>query len=89
MRWKPPLLSVLLLVAPEVALATADGPPDARCTCRSRDGVKHEFGHVVCMDIGDVRYLARCEMVPNVSSWQKLQDDCPVSAVRATTISVH
>ncbi|WP_203422883.1 hypothetical protein [Sinorhizobium sp. BG8] len=71
--------AVLAGVAAE-ALPAAGGPPDARCTCRNRDGSKHELGSVVCLNVDGRRYLARCTMVLNVTSWQKVQDGCPVSA---------
>ena len=80
---RPALLSCLcaaLLLAEEAAVA-GDGPPDARCTCRARDGSKHELGQIVCIDVGGRRYLARCEMVLNVTSWQKVQDGCPSTAL--------
>ena len=52
-------------------------PPDARCTCRNRDGSKLEIGQTVCIRVGDVAYLARCEMELNVTTWRKIRDGCP------------
>nr|WP_329605647.1 hypothetical protein [Rhizobium alarense] len=69
--------------------SAADGPSDARCTCRFRDGSKHELGKTLCIDVGEQRYLARCEMVLNVTSWQKLQDGCPEAHVRAGALSLR
>lgn len=74
------LLSGLL---PAAAALAADGPPDARCTCRNRDGARHELGAVVCLNVDGRKYLARCEMVLNVTSWQKVQDGCPVASIPA------
>ena len=76
---QPFVVAALLLVA-EAAMA-ADGPPDARCNCRNRDGSRHELGQVVCLDVGGQRYLALCEMVLNVTSWQKVQDGCPSASL--------
>lgn len=76
------LLSCMLLAAAVSAgtLSAFAGPPDARCTCRNSDGAKHALGAVVCLNVGGQKYLARCEMVLNVTSWQKVQDGCPVAA---------
>lgn len=76
------LLSCMLLVAAVLVVPdwAAAGPPDARCTCRNRDGSKHALGAVVCLSVDGRKFLARCEMVLNVSSWQKVQDGCPVAA---------
>ncbi|MCV3737919.1 hypothetical protein OCK02_17080 [Rhizobium sp. TRM96647] len=76
------LLSCMLLGAAVLTLPAwaAAGPPDARCTCRNRDGSKHALGAVVCLSVDGRKYLARCEMVLNVTSWQKVQDGCPVAA---------
>ena len=75
-----PFILAALLLAGEAAMA-ADGPPDARCNCRNRDGSRPELGQVVCLDVGGQRYLARCEMVLNVTSWQKVQDGCPSASL--------
>lgn len=76
------LLSCMLLGAAVLIVPawTAAGPPDARCTCRNRDGSKHALGAVVCLSVDGRKYLARCEMVLNVTSWQKVQDGCPLAA---------
>jgi len=52
-------------------------PPDARCTCRNRDGSKLQLGQTVCIRVGDMAYLARCEMELNVTTWRKIRDGCP------------
>ena len=55
---------------------------DQRCTCRYRDGIDYELGQTVCIRIGDVAYLARCEMELNVTTWRKVQDGCPEADAR-------
>ncbi|MBW9066291.1 hypothetical protein JNB71_23580 [Rhizobium herbae] len=52
-------------------------PPDARCTCRNRDGSKLQLGQTACIRVGDMAYLARCEMELNVTTWRKIRDGCP------------
>jgi len=56
-------------------------PPDAHCTCRARDGSKHELGETVCIRVGDAAYLARCETELNVTTWRRIQDGCPTAAL--------
>jgi hypothetical protein len=68
------LVSALAGLSPSVSLAA---PPDAACTCRNRDGSKLELGQTACIRVGDVAYLARCEMDLNVTTWRKLRDGCP------------
>ncbi|WEX78667.1 hypothetical protein PYH37_003580 [Sinorhizobium numidicum] len=70
-------IAALSLVA--ATLAASAAPPDARCTCRNRDGSKYELGEVVCISVGGVSYLARCEMNLNVLTWKKLRDGCPTA----------
>lgn len=53
------------------------------CTCRNRDGKKYELGRVICLEVDGRRYLARCEMNLNVTTWTKLQEGCPVSGGNA------
>lgn len=55
---------------------------DRPCTCRNRDGINYELGRTVCIRIGDVAYLARCEMELNVTTWRKVQDGCPEADAR-------
>lgn len=50
---------------------------EIRCTCRYRDGSNFELGQTVCIRIGDVSYLARCEMALNNTTWRKIRDGCP------------
>ncbi len=62
-------------------------PPDAGCTCRNRDGSKHEIGETVCIRAGNTAYLARCEMELNVTTWRRLQDGCPTAGLRNSQTS--
>lgn len=66
--------------------ASFAAPPDARCTCRNRDGSKLELGQTVCIRVGDVSYLARCEMDLNVTTWRKLRDGCPEARLSVATL---
>ncbi len=34
-------------------------------------------GRLACLSVDGTRYLARCDLVLNTSSWTKVQDDCP------------
>jgi hypothetical protein len=58
-------------------------PAFADCTCSIKDGTKLSLGQVTCIRINDTAYLARCEMVLNNTSWQKIQDGCPMTELRA------
>ncbi|MDO9415843.1 MAG: hypothetical protein Q7U22_06980 [Pararhizobium sp.] len=62
-------------------------PPDAHCTCRNRDGSKHELGQTTCIKVGDTPYLARCEMDLSVTTWRKLQDGCPEASLSTLNMS--
>jgi hypothetical protein len=48
------------------------------CKCRNR-GVMFELGQTSCLRVDGRAYLARCEMKLNVSSWTKIQEECPVT----------
>ncbi|RVJ28407.1 hypothetical protein [Sinorhizobium medicae] len=82
-------LRFLALSLAAVALA-AEGvsasAPDRRCTCRHRDGGKYELGQTTCIRIGDISYLARCEMDLNVTTWKRLRDGCPTAGLAATIV---
>ncbi|WEZ83734.1 hypothetical protein P6U16_02715 [Rhizobium sp. 32-5/1] len=75
----PALLAAGAVMMPAHSHAS---PPDANCTCRNRDGSKHEIGETVCIRAGDTAYLARCEMDLNVTTWRRLQDGCPTAGLR-------
>jgi hypothetical protein len=75
----PVLLAAGTVMMPAYGHAS---PPDANCTCRNRDGSKHEIGETVCIRAGDTAYLARCEMELNVTTWRRLQDGCPTAGLR-------
>ncbi len=42
-------------------------------------GRKYEQGEVACLTLSGGSQLMRCAMVLNNSSWEKLQDGCPLS----------
>lgn len=51
------------------------------CECIA-NGKRVKEGEVVCLRVGSGDgYLARCEMVLNNTSWKKLQDGCPTTAL--------
>jgi hypothetical protein len=79
MKSVPALLLVVLVSVFAGMFSTLSfaSPPDARCTCRNRDGSKLQLGQTVCIRVGDMAYLARCEMDLNVTTWRKIRDGCP------------
>ncbi|MFD2343577.1 hypothetical protein [Sinorhizobium terangae] len=74
-------IATLSLAAIMAAGGVLAAPPDARCTCRNRDGSKYEIGQTACIRVGGISYLARCEMNLNVSTWKKLRDGCPTAEI--------
>ncbi|MBP1882588.1 hypothetical protein [Sinorhizobium mexicanum] len=74
-------VATLSLAAILAAGGVLAAPPDARCTCRNRDGSKYELGQTACIRVGGISYLARCEMNLNVSTWKKLRDGCPTAQI--------
>ncbi len=64
-------------------LLAADVAEGHSCTCRNRDGRNYQLGQQVCLHVDGRRYLARCEMKLNNSSWTKLQDGCPLARLTA------
>ncbi|MDI7864433.1 hypothetical protein MRS76_21065 [Rhizobiaceae bacterium n13] len=86
MKIMRPILLVALMVAADAFAAPwcFASPPDRRCTCRNRDGEKYQLGETVCIRIGDVSYLARCEMELNVTTWRKLDDGCPEARLQGS-----
>lgn len=83
------LLALSLAAAAMVAGTVSASPPDRRCTCRNRDGVKYELGQLACIRVGDVAYLARCEMNLNVTTWKKLRDGCPTAELALISVPVY
>lgn len=79
------VLALSLAAAAMVAGTVFASPPDRRCTCRNRDGVRYELGQLACIRVGDVAYLARCEMNLNVTTWKKLRDGCPAAELTPAT----
>ncbi|RVH90880.1 hypothetical protein CN206_37545, partial [Sinorhizobium meliloti] len=67
-------LALSLAAVALVAGSVSASAPGGRCTCRHRDGAKYELGQTACIRIGDISYLARCEMNLNVTTWKRLQD---------------
>lgn len=83
MKW-PGVLKLMALSLAAVAMvanAVVASPPDRRCACRNRDGARYELGQVACIRVGDISYMARCEMDLNVMTWKKLRDGCPTAQV--------
>ncbi|MGR6431152.1 hypothetical protein ACU5AY_09565 [Rhizobium sp. PAMB 3174] len=74
---------ILLAAGPFATPAFAD------CTCSIKDGTKLSLGQVTCIRINDMAYLARCEMVLNNTSWQKIQDGCPMTQLRPVRHAEH
>lgn len=70
-------MSAITMVAGTVSAASSE----RRCTCRNRDGARYELGQIACIRVGDINYLARCEMNLNVMNWKRLRDGCPTAAV--------
>lgn len=73
-------LVVFLFVLVDAAAWAADRAQHTGCTCRNRDGSRHQLGAVACLNVDGRRYLARCEMALNVPNWKKVQDECPAAA---------
>ncbi|MBL0375421.1 hypothetical protein JJB09_25765 [Rhizobium sp. KVB221] len=61
-----------------LCLAAGDAAWAHNCRCRNR-GVMFELGQLSCLHVDGTSYLARCEMKLNVSSWTKIQDECPIT----------
>lgn len=69
------------LVAAGLAASTPAALAGKNCECIA-NGKRVKEGEVVCLRIGSAEgYLARCEMVLNNTSWKKLQDGCPTTAL--------
>lgn len=73
-------VAMLLLAAAAVAAeGVTAAEPEVRCACRNKDGSKYTLGQIACIRVGEVSYLARCEMNLNVLTWRKLRDGCPTA----------
>ncbi|ASY62457.1 hypothetical protein SJ05684_c09990 [Sinorhizobium sojae CCBAU 05684] len=83
------LLALSLAAAAMVAGSVSASPPDRRCACRNRDGARYELGQTACIRVGDISYLARCEMNLNVMTWKKLRDGCPTAEIVPMSVSVY
>lgn len=70
----------LVLAVAGVAAMTIVPAGSARAECRCRyDGKVFEQGQLVCIRVGGVTRLARCDMALNNSSWIFLKDACPTA----------
>ncbi len=83
------LLALSLVAAAMVANSVSASPPDRRCTCRNRDGARYELGQVACIRVGEITYMARCEMNLNVTTWKKLRDGCPTAEIAPASVVVN
>ncbi|NRP73422.1 hypothetical protein ILFOPFJJ_04326 [Ensifer psoraleae] len=88
-RLRVMLIATLGLAAIMAAGSVLAAPPDARCTCRNRDGSKYELGQTACIRVGGISYLARCEMNLNVTTWKKLRDGCPTAQLSTADIRLN
>ncbi|PST25288.1 hypothetical protein C7U60_07325 [Mesorhizobium plurifarium] len=79
-------LALSLAAVASVAASVSASAPDRRCTCRHRDGATYELGQTACIRVGDVSYLARCQMDLNVTTWRKLRDGCPTAGLTPTGV---
>ena len=50
--------------------------PYPRTYCTNR-GTRVEAGQRACLVFSDLAYLARCDMVLNNPSWERVEDSCP------------
>ena len=60
--------------------AGASVVPAEIATARNSNSVQ-----TACIRVGDVAYLARCEMELNVTTWRKLRDGCPEARLSVGT----
>ncbi|WP_274629238.1 hypothetical protein [Arvimicrobium flavum] len=75
---KTALLGLIILGALDFAVT----PAAADCKCRANGKLFHH-GEVACLSLPTGQQLARCDMVLNNSSWQKVQDGCPEAAAQS------
>lgn len=73
MRW----LVLLTLALPAGAQTGSTG---IDCFCTDRSGARVELGQVICMDVDNRQYRARCEMSLNVPMWREVSKDCGTSS---------
>jgi hypothetical protein len=74
---------VMLATATAVPLPVADG---AVCVANGRTFAQGEFA---CIELPcQTPYLARCGMVLNNSSWQKISDQCPITRLDRHGVAV-
>jgi hypothetical protein len=84
------VLALSLTAACSAVSPSFAAPREPRCTCRASDGSKIELGQTACIRVGDVAYLARCEINLNVTTWRKLRDSCPEARLSTPSLaSLH
>jgi len=72
-----------------LALAFAAPEPTLAAQACLANGKSFKVGETACLAIAGERYLARCDIVLNNTSWTKVKDDCPGDApkLQSTPIS--
>ncbi|MCO6186420.1 hypothetical protein [Rhizobium sp. L1K21] len=51
----------------------------ADCTCVNKGGALYHLGERACINVGGKSYLAECQMNLNNTSWEKVEDGCPLT----------
>lgn len=46
------------------------------CFCTDKTGARVELGTMVCMQVGDRDFIARCEMSLNNPMWREISQGC-------------
>lgn len=57
--------------------AEPEALPPARAASCLANAQAYGAGRLACLSVGGTRYLARCDLVLNASSWTKVEDGCP------------
>jgi hypothetical protein len=82
-------ISGLAASEPPQPFPTTSPHPHFHCTCRQRDGSHFELGQITCIRVDGKAYLARCEMFQNLTTWQKIQDGCPIARLSTASDLAH
>ncbi len=70
----------MVLSQPSAALAD--------CACKSQRGGIFQLGERTCISVNGKSYLAECEMNLNITSWKKVQDECPLASLEVIAGSI-
>lgn len=75
------ILDTLLVIFLTVATSLLPSLALADCTCVNKGGALYHLGERACINVNGNSYLAECQMNLNNTSWEKIEEGCPITGL--------